>query len=133
MPDRKPKSIKNFSAMIDKRTIGQKGEEIACKSLKKNGYRIIEKNFRCRQGEIDIIAEEKGVICFVEVKSRFSENFGLPEEAVTRWKQRRMYAAAIIYLEKNKIKLRDVRFDIVSVDLKDEKVRVLKNAFEVDF
>ncbi len=52
--------------MINKRLLGQRGEEIACKALEKEGYRILEKNFRCRQGEIDIIAEEKGVICFIE-------------------------------------------------------------------
>ncbi len=72
--------------MINKKSIGQKGEEIACKALEKEWYRIVERNFRCRQGEIDIIAEEKGVICFIEVKARFSENFGLPEEVVTEWK-----------------------------------------------
>ncbi len=53
--------------MINKRLLGQRGEEIACKALEKEGYRILDKNFRRRQGEIDIIAEERGVICFVEV------------------------------------------------------------------
>jgi putative endonuclease len=52
--------------MINKRLLGQRGEEMACKALEKEGYCILEKNFRCGQGEIDIIAEEKGVICFVE-------------------------------------------------------------------
>jgi putative endonuclease len=52
--------------MSNKRPLGQRGEEIARKALEKGGYRILEKNFRCRHGEIDIIAEEKGVICFVE-------------------------------------------------------------------
>jgi putative endonuclease len=119
--------------MINKRLLGQRGEEIACKALEKEGYRILEKNFRCRQGEIDIIAEEKGVICFVEVKSRFSESFGLPEEAVTGWKQKKLWTAAVIYLEKKKIKSQDMRFDVVSVDLKSEKAKILKNAFDVKF
>jgi putative endonuclease len=119
--------------MINKKSIGQKGEEIACRALEKEGYHIIEKNFRCRQGEIDIIAEEKGTVCFIEVKSRFSENFGLPEEAVTEWKQRRLWTVAVIYLERKKIKSQDMRFDVVSVDLKNEKARILKNAFEVNF
>jgi putative endonuclease len=52
--------------MSNKRPLGQRGEEIARKALEKGGYRILEKNFSCRHGEIDIIAEEKGVICFVE-------------------------------------------------------------------
>jgi putative endonuclease len=119
--------------MIDKRALGQKGEEIARKALENEGYRILEKNFRCRQGEIDIIAEEGGVVCFIEVKARSSDSFGLPEEAVTKWKQRKLWTLAVIYLEKNKIKSKDLRFDIVSVDLKTEKARILKNAFEVNF
>lgn len=121
------------SYIMNKRTLGQKGEEIARKALEKDGYRIIEKNFRCKQGEIDIIAEKKGVVCFIEVKARSSESFGLPEEAVTIWKQRRLLAAAYVYLEKKKIKSKDLRFDIVSVDLKNEKARILKNAFEVNY
>lgn len=119
--------------MTNKRLLGQRGEEIACNALEKGGYRILEKNFRCKQGEIDIIAEEKGVICFVEVKSRFSEGFGLPEEAVTVWKQKKLLTAAVIYLERKKIKSQDMRFDIVSVDLRSEKARILKNAFDVNF
>jgi putative endonuclease len=118
--------------MIDKKFLGQKGEEIACKALEKDGYRIMEKNFRCKHGEIDIIAEKKDVICFIEVKARSSESFGLPEEAVTNWKRRRLLAAAYIYLENKKIKSKDMRFDIVSVDLNSGKARILKNAFEVN-
>lgn len=119
--------------MKGKKAFGQKGEEIACKALEQGGYRIIEKNFRCRQGEIDIIAEEKGTLCFVEVKARSSEKFGLPEEAVTRWKQKKLLTVAVIYLEIKKIKSQDMRFDIVSVDLKTEKTKIIQNAFEVDF
>ncbi|HEY7535239.1 MAG TPA: YraN family protein [Thermodesulfobacteriota bacterium] len=118
--------------MIDKKSLGQKGEQIACKVLEKDGYRIIEKNFRCKQGEIDIIAEKKEVICFIEVKARTSESFGLPEEAVTTWKQRRLLAAAYVYLERKKITSKDMRFDVVSVDLNNGKARILKNAFEVN-
>jgi len=119
--------------MINKKTIGEKGEEIACKALEKEGYRILEKNFRCRQGEIDIIAEDKGVICFIEVKARSSDKFGLPEEAVTYWKQRKLWTVAVIYLGKKRIESRDMRFDIVSVDLRTKEARIIRNAFEVDF
>jgi len=119
--------------VIHKNSLGQKGEEIACKALEKEGYRIIEKNFRCRQGEIDIIAEEKEILCFIEVKARSSEKFGLPEEAVRKWKQKKLLTVAVIYLEQKKIKSRDMRFDIVSVDLKTKKTRIIQNAFDVDF
>ncbi|MEQ9618286.1 MAG: YraN family protein [Deltaproteobacteria bacterium] len=114
------------------RSIGRRGEDIACKFLKKDKYKILEKNFACRQGEIDIIAEDrKGVLCFVEVKAKSSENFGLPEEAVTPRKQRNLLAAAFNYIESKKVKSKDMRFDIVSVDLVNDKTRIIKNAFEV--
>jgi len=107
---------------------------LACKFLKKDKYKILEKNYRCRQGEIDIIAEDrKGVLCFVEVKARSTEDFGLPIEAVTHFKQKRLLATAFIYLESKKIKSKDMRFDIVSVDLVNEETEILKNAFDVNY
>lgn len=119
-------------AMAGKRGLGEKGERIACDALKNEGYRIIEKNFRCRQGEIDIVAEEQGTVCFVEVKARYTENFGLPEEAVTKWKQKKLLTLAFIYLDKRKITPENMRFDIVSVDLKTKAARIIRNAFEAD-
>ena len=119
--------------MFDRKSLGQKGEKIACRTLKEQGYRIIEKNFRCRQGEIDIIAEDKETLCFIEVKARYTQNFGFPEESVTKRKQNKLYVVAAIYLEKMMTKPQDMRFDIVSVDLKNETATVLKNAFEVNY
>lgn len=118
----------------DSRTAGKKGEDIACKFLKKDKYKILEKNFRARQGEIDIIAEDrKGVLCFVEVKARSRNDYGLPEEAVTQSKQKKLLAAAFIYLESKKIESKDMRFDIVSVDLNNEETHIIKNAFDVSY
>lgn len=117
----------------DRKSIGKKGEDIACKALKKDKYRVVEKNYRCRQGEIDIIAEDKkGVMCFVEVKARSRDDFGLPEEAVTRRKQGKIQAAAYSYIESKGIKPRAMRFDVVSVDLTSNQSRIIKNAFEAD-
>lgn len=114
-----------------KKSIGRSGEDIACKFLKKNSYKIVDKNFICRQGEIDIIAEDpKKVLCFVEVKARSSTDFGLPEESVDFRKQKKLTAAAFIYIESRNIVSREMRFDIVSVDLSDHTARVIKNAFE---
>jgi len=113
---------------------GKKGEDLACRFLKKNKYKILKKNFRVRQGEIDIIAEDKkGVLCFVEVKARSRQDYGLPAEAVTRHKQKRLLAAAYLYLEEKKIQSRDMRFDIVSVDLNSEDAEIIKNAFDVNY
>ena len=118
----------------DSRSAGKKGEDLACKFLKKDKYKILEKNFGSRQGEIDIIAEDrKGVLCFVEVKARSSEDYGLPVEAVTQFKQKRLLATAFIYLENKKIKSKDMRFDIVSVDLNSEEIKIIKNAFDVNY
>jgi len=110
---------------------GKRGEDLACKFLKKDKYKILKKNFSSKQGEIDIIAEDrKGVLCFVEVKARSRQDYGLPVEAVTHSKQKKLLATSFIYLEKNRIKSKDMRFDIVSVDLRDEEIEIIKNAFD---
>ncbi len=109
-----------------------KGENIACAFLKKSGYKIIEKNFRTRYGEIDIVASELNTICFVEVKSRSRKDYGLPEEFVDKNKQKKLIKAALAYISKNKIEDQDMRFDIVSVDLNTSESRIIKNAFDVD-
>lgn len=119
--------------MTDSKSLGQIGEDIACKALKKDRYKILEKNYRCRQGEIDLIAEDRGkVLCFVEVKAKSSFDFGLPEEAVTHRKQKKLQAAAFSYIESKGLKSRPMRFDVVSVDLVSNESRIIKNAFEAD-
>ncbi len=84
--------------MNEREKLGQSGESKACAYLKNCGYRIIERNFRCRMGEIDIIASEGRKLCFVEVKTRCSIAFGLPREAVGRAKQRKLRKAAGYYM-----------------------------------
>jgi len=112
---------------------GQAGEEKACKYLKKDGYKIIEKNFGCKYGEIDIIAKDKDVLCFIEVKSRTSTYYGLPEEFVDKRKQQKLIKTSLVYTISKINKETDKRFDVVSVDLNSGKCRNIKNAFEVDF
>ena len=72
------------------KNIGDMGEKKAVKFLKKKGYRILETNFKTKFGEIDIIAKKEGCICFVEVKTRSSDNFGEPREAVNFYKQQKI-------------------------------------------
>lgn len=108
------------------------GENIACSFLKKNGYKIKEKNFRTRYGELDIVALDSKTICFIEVKSRSRTDYGMPEEFVDKNKQEKLIKAALTYISKNKIKDQDMRFDIVSIDLNTSAARVIKNAFDVD-
>ena len=113
-------------------TIGKEGEKIAAAYLKKNGYRIIEINFRCSIGEIDIVAKEKDDLVFVEVKTRKSIELGYPEQAVGIRKQKKMSQLALWYLQKRKIADTNARFDVVAVTLIPEKneVKLIKNAFD---
>ena len=113
-------------------TIGKDGEKIAAAYLKKNGYRIIEINFRCSIGEIDIVAKEKDDLVFVEVKTRKSIELGYPEQAVGIRKQKKMSQLALWYLQKRKIADTNARFDVVAVTLIPEKneVKLIKNAFD---
>lgn len=112
-------------------TLGQAGEELAVSYLKKKGYRIIERNYRNSFGEMDIIAYEKGTIIFIEVKTRASEEFGMPFESVHRRKRERMKKIALLYLKKLKKEM-PARFDVVSIIMRngDPLITLIKDAFE---
>ena len=118
----------------EKRMAGVAGEKIASSFLKKLGYRIIESNFRTPFGEIDIVAKHKGVIVFVEVKSRTTYSLGPPYLAVTRLKQRHLIKNAVFYLKARKMLDSNWRIDIVSVklsrDLRVENIELIENAVE---
>jgi putative endonuclease len=83
--------------------LGRRGENLSVEFLKKQGYKIMERNYRCSIGEVDIIAKEKNVLCFVEVKTRKTEEYGLPEEAIDWHKQRKLAKVALTYLKEKKI------------------------------
>ncbi len=112
---------------------GKKGEDIAAVYLRKKGYRIVERNYRCRYGEIDIIAMDAGDIVFVEVKSRKSESFGSPEEAVSIVKQKKISNVALNYLQEKGITDHNARFDIVAVRLIPEgnRINIIRDAFDL--
>lgn len=113
-------------------TTGKEGEKIAAEYLKKNGYQIIEINYRCPIGEIDIIAQENNDLVFVEVKTRKSIELGYPEQAVGMKKQKKMSQLALWYLQKRKIVDTNARFDVVAITLIPEKneVKLIQNAFD---
>jgi len=116
----------------ERKKLGNRGEKIAANFLRKQGYRIIEKNYHSRLGEIDIVAKEDESIVFVEVKTRRSTDFGLPEEALSYDKRRRLSKLALGYLAHRRIKDTNCRFDVVSILMDTNKVKhvkLIKNAF----
>lgn len=110
------------------------GEKMAWDYLKTKNYKILEKNYRCRLGELDIIAEDKDVICFIEVKTRNSDKFGSPREAVNRVKQRKICQVALVYLKSKGLLEKRARFDVVSIfnPNQEAKIDLIRNAFELD-
>ncbi|MGR3317644.1 MAG: YraN family protein [Candidatus Anammoxibacter sp.] len=121
----------------NKKEIGLKGEAEAVAFLKKEGYKIIKKNYTCNLGEIDIIAIHKKILVFVEVKVRSTDIFGAPELAVTKHKRRQIIRVAESYLSRNRIRDTDCRFDVVAISYSSEKkiapaIKLLKNAFQLD-
>ena len=117
--------------------LGSHGEDLAVEYLKNQGYDILERNFRSKSGEIDIVAKDKDTLCFVEVRTRTSLDQGHPFETVSETKRRKLFYTAMGYLN---FKMKDVaskaRFDVVAVMPAEEegeyKIELLKNAFEAD-
>ena len=112
---------------------GKRGEDLAVVHLQQLGYRILERNYRCPLGEIDIVAKDKGTIVFVEVKSRRTEEFGDPELAVGKTKQRKMTLVSLYYLAQKKDHQVKARFDVVAVKMLRDRteVKLIQDAFEL--
>jgi putative endonuclease len=115
---------------MNKIAFGNLGEDIACGFLKKNGYKVVERGYKCRAGEIDIIARKGKSLVFVEVKSRSADGFGGPASAVGRAKQRKIVSTAIYYLKERKIKPKEISFDVLAIVAGN--VKHIKNAFVPD-
>lgn len=117
----------------DKRGIGTQGELLAGKFLKKKGYKILQRNYRRRNGEIDIICYDHGTIAFVEVKTRYSDKYGPPELSVTETKKRQIAKVASQYVAEKKIEGVSLRFDVVSIfyspNKKQPTITLFRNAF----
>lgn len=112
---------------MNNRDFGNKGEDLACEYLKKNGYEILERNKHfSKLCEIDIIAKIKNRIVFVEVKTRKNNNFGTPLEAITKTKYNNIKTGVLSYLQENKIK--SYQIDVIGITLEPElKIEHLKN------
>jgi putative endonuclease len=111
--------------------LGERGEAMACLELEALGYRIVERRYRSRFGEIDIIADDGGTVVFVEVKTKTDGSFGDPVEAVTLQKQRRLVSMAEEYAASRGLDDTPCRFDVVGVDLSVDHPRITlyKDAF----
>ncbi|MDQ2870037.1 MAG: YraN family protein [Acidobacteriota bacterium] len=118
--------------MRGSRGVGQRWEDLAARHLRREGYRILARNFRAGPGEIDFIAMEGRVLCFIEVKGRGGAGFGLPEEAVDEEKQRRIHRAAEAWLQRQRPASGLRRFDVVSILERSGvvSIRLFRGAFE---
>lgn len=117
----------------DKIGLGKAGEALACNYLKKCGYHILARNYRTKMGEIDIVARDGACLVFVEVKTRQSYAYGLPEESVNNKKMHKLTRLAQLYIRNKRLYDAEARFDIVSVLIPDrfgkKSIRLIKNAF----
>ena len=111
---------------MKRRDVGILGENLAKNFLKKRGYRILESNYRCREGEIDIIAKHKDSLVFVEVRTKRSLEFGSPEESITPTKMERLRAVAAHYQQTHNNLPASWRIDVVAVEIdqKDKPLRI---------
>lgn len=116
--------------MVDRKHVGVEGEAVARRFLEGLGFRIVEENFTCPLGEIDLIAHDGEVLVFVEVKARRSTRFGGPAEAVHERKQRQILRVAEAYLREHRLRV-PCRVDVVAVEFPQEgepRVELIRNA-----
>lgn len=115
-----------------KKNLGKTGENLAINFLKSNDYAVIDKNFRSKFGEIDIIARKKNILTFIEVKTKTSLQQGAPYEAVNYWKLKHLKRAINYYILKNNVKNCKLSIGIVSIVLGDNQTKAIK-LYELDY
>jgi len=117
-----------------RKRLGDAGEEIATRELVRRGYVVRERNWRCPEGELDMVAEQGETLVFVEVRTRRGDRFGTPEESITLAKRAHLIAAAQAYLQAHSLQDRDWRIDVVAVEMSAQgqlrRVDVIENAIE---
>ncbi len=120
--------------MDHRQSLGRRGEDLACAELEKRGYVIIDRRFRTRCGELDIVARDGGVLVFVEVKARSGSNFGTPFESITWKKRQRLSQMAASYLFVRRLAGVACRFDVVAVVERQgmQTIELLRGAFDME-
>ena len=116
---------------MDRKNVGALGEKLAREFLKKKGYRILEANYRCREGEIDLVARRKDYLVFVEVRTKTSNDFGTPEESVTSAKKEKLISLAHSYINSHQDIPSLWRIDFVAVELNEKgkasRIEIIEN------
>ncbi len=128
----------------ERQKLGREGEELARKFLLSKGYKIVKRNFRTPFGEIDLIAYQKKVLAFIEVRTKTSSNFGTPEESISLSKKKKISRVASFYLKAKRLKENDIdcRFDVVCLAMDKESsgriyptrsftIKLIKDAFQI--
>lgn len=119
---------------MKRKDLGDLGEKLAKEYLKKQGYRLRESNFRCREGEIDIVAQKGDCLVFVEVRTKSSRDFGSPEESLTAAKKQRLVTLALTYRDCHQDLPPNWRIDVVAVELEPDgklvRLELIENAVE---
>ena len=108
---------------------GRRGERLALRYLRRRGYRLLQRNYRHGRHEIDLVMQDGDCLVFVEVKARSNIAFGTPAMAVGREKQRFLRLAAAAYMQRHRCAAQPARFDVVEVNLPEEKIQHIVNAF----
>ena len=110
-----------------RQALGRAGEDLAAAWYEANGYAVVARNWRCREGELDLIVRRGRTLVFCEVKTRTSTSFGSPVEAVTRQKQQRIRGLALAFLEARRVRGAHLRFDVAAVI--GRELEVIEGAF----
>ena len=127
--------IKNKNDSSFSISLGDRGEMVGWAYLLRKGYKILEKNYRCPLGEIDVIAKRNKRTVFIEIKTRSDHHFGRPEESVHEWKQKKLLQLAQWYLKDKKKTDQPVSFDVLAITWRgkdDPEIRLIENAFTAD-
>ncbi len=118
----------------ERQALGRAGEDAATSCLQREGYRILARNYTCLRGEVDIVAREGDVLCFIEVKARASASHGDPLEKVTPHKRRQVERAALDFISRRRLGEATCRFDVVGVryrDSEDPETVLVRDAWRV--